>query len=259
MGVIIWNGRSSKDIGVVVEHLPSYEIPERDYEITHVPGRNGDVVIDKGSYKNVSRTYSIAALNEHRSFPELTNPISEWLNSAPGYARLEDSYEPEYFRMAMYRSAMTFSNVVGHATKGKITFDCKPQRFLKIGEVGIEIPPSIFDGSNSFQIQNPTGFVALPKITINGNAGVHVRVIPEDTNLPWYEFWIDRPGGNIVIDSDLQDAYSGYTNKNSAVTFADDDAAFPRLHPGVTWFSVTKYGTTGELNSIEVIPRWWTI
>ena len=64
MGVIYYNGKSSEEFGIVVETTPNYEIPERDYEILSIPGRNGDVVIDKGNYKNVERSYNIAIVAE---------------------------------------------------------------------------------------------------------------------------------------------------------------------------------------------------
>ena len=69
---------------------PGYETPEKDYEVTHIPGRNGDIYVDKGSYKNVSRSYDIAIGAENKDFTIMANFISEWLNSASGYAKLED-------------------------------------------------------------------------------------------------------------------------------------------------------------------------
>lgn len=46
MGVITFNGIASDKLGIQVEHPPGYETPKKDYEIVHVPGRNGDVYID---------------------------------------------------------------------------------------------------------------------------------------------------------------------------------------------------------------------
>ena len=36
MGVIIYNGVSSEEFAIQVEHPPGYETPEKDYEITHI-------------------------------------------------------------------------------------------------------------------------------------------------------------------------------------------------------------------------------
>ena len=57
MGIIIFNGRSSKDLGIEVWSPPNYQVPQRDYDTVHIPGRDGDLLIDKESYKNVSRSY----------------------------------------------------------------------------------------------------------------------------------------------------------------------------------------------------------
>ena len=55
MGIVIFNGISSKDLHIQVQTEPDYDFPEKDYNVTHVPGRNGDIVIDQGSWQNVSR------------------------------------------------------------------------------------------------------------------------------------------------------------------------------------------------------------
>ncbi len=37
----------------------------RDVSVTHIPGRNGDLIVDNGCYKNVTRTYALAKYFEH--------------------------------------------------------------------------------------------------------------------------------------------------------------------------------------------------
>lgn len=134
MGEIIFNGISSKEYDIQVEHPPGYQTPERDCDIIHVPGRNGDIVINKGSYKNVERSYEIAVGSLEKYFVDLVNPVSEWLHSGIGYCRLEDSYEPEYYRSAMFNEAIDIENIQFHGGRTTITFDCKPQRFFKSGD-----------------------------------------------------------------------------------------------------------------------------
>lgn len=137
MGEIVFNGISSKEYDIQVEHPPGYQIPERDCDVIHVPGRNGDIVIDKGSYKNVERSYQIAVGSLDKDFIDLVNPISEWLHSGVGYCRLEDSYEPEYYRLAMFNENVEIDNIEFHGGRTTITFDCKPQRFFKSGDESI--------------------------------------------------------------------------------------------------------------------------
>lgn len=237
MGVIIFNGISSMDYHIQVEHPPSYEIPSKDYDITHVPGRNGDIFIDKGSYQNVGRSYEIAVGSLEMDFTKLANGISEWLHSASGYGRLEDSYEPDYYRLAVYEESVTIENILQHAGRVTVSFNCKPQRFLKSGEQS-----AVFTGVG--QLFNPTGFQSLPIINVYGNGGGILGV-------GGYKVIISAIGSSITIDSEMQDVYSGTMNRNSSVTLSK---GFPKLVPGNNEISFS-----GGITSVEVIPKWWTL
>lgn len=238
MGAVIFNGISSLDYGIQVEQPPDYIFPERDYEIQHIPGRNGDLVLDKGSYKNVERVYKISIGSLKVEHAVLANRISEWLHSASGYARLEDSYEPEYFRLAMYKENGTIENIHRHGGKITVTFDCKPQRFLKSGE-----EPLLFQSSGLY-LQNPTSFRSLPKITVNGSGGGTLRIGE-------YTVILSEIGGSVTIDCDIQDAYHGPENRNSTISLPN---GFPKLWPGEVELSFS-----GGITFVEVIPRWWTL
>lgn len=237
MGIVIFNSVSSEDYGIQVEHPPEYQTPARDYEVIHIPGRNGDMVIDNGSYQNVNRSYQIAIGDLKKDFTSMANMISEWLNSASGYSRLEDSYEPEYYRMAMFHDEVAIENILQHAGRTTVHFNCKPQRFLKSGESSRRI-------SNPSTLFNPTGFRSLPCITVFGSGnGV--------LGIGSYTINISNISGAIVLDSDIQDAYHGTVNRNSDIVLSN---GFPELLPGensITW--------SGGISYLEVIPRWWTL
>lgn len=238
MGVIIFNGQSSKDFHIQVEHPPGYEFPERDYESVHVPGRNGDVIIEYESYKNVDVIYEISVGDQNKSFYKMAHDISVWLHSASNYARLEDSYEPDYYRMALYTEAASIENILNHGGKVEITFNCKPQKFLKTG-----------DRTKAFKksgiIKNPTTFESYPIITVKGAGDGSITIGS-------YVVDIKNINSSIVIDCDYQDAYSGSVNKNQDVTLRN--GAFPRLVPGNNTISFS-----GGVTSLEVIPKWWTL
>lgn len=237
MGIVIFNHVSSKDYGIQVEHPPEYQTPARDYELIHIPGRNGDLVIDNGSYQNVNRSYQIAIGDERRDFTDMANIIAEWLHSASGYARLEDSYEPEYYRMAMFQSELSIENIMQHAGRVTVEFNCKPQRFLKSGEEILQLPLDAV-------LRNPTGFHSLPSITVYGSGQGELAVNGQSIA-------ITNINGFIVLDSDIQDAYKGSVNRNSDIILYN---GFPRFIPGennITW--------RGGIKNVEVIPRWWTL
>lgn len=237
MGVVIFNGVSSQDYGIQVEHPPGYQTPARDYEAVHIPGRNGDLIIDTGSYQNVNRSYELAIGDLRKDFTVMANMLSEWVNSASGYARLEDSYEPEYYRLAVFQNELEIENILQHAGRVTVDFNCKPQRFLKSGEEPVEF-------SSYAVLWNPTGFSALPRITVYGSGTGKLYVGN-------YEVEITDIEDFIVLDSDVQDAYKGNVNCNGKIKLKN---GFPRLVPGdnlISW--------TGGRMSLEVMPRWWTL
>ena len=61
MGKIIFDGKSSDNYGIVVEVLPDYSSAEKNVEFVDVPGRNGQIAIDNGTYKTVERKYNFVA------------------------------------------------------------------------------------------------------------------------------------------------------------------------------------------------------
>ena len=234
MGVIIFNNKSSADCRIQVAHPPGYAYPERDYTITHIPGRNGDIIQDNGCYKNVERTYEVSFDVPNEDFATYANAVSAWLHSTTGYARLEDSYEPNYYRMATYQESNIFENLYNQAGTATIVFECKPQRFLKTGDNIITI-------QNSLTIMNPTGFEAYPLFKVTGTSGV----LTVNGNSITFSSIDDF----VMLDCELQDAYKENINKNSTIS-----GIFPVLKTGsntISW--------TGDISSVTMKPRWWTI
>ena len=218
-----------------------YAPPERDYGGVHIPGRNGDLVIDNGSYKNVTRKYSISVGEIDGNFTTLAAGVSEWLHSASGYARLEDSYESDYFRLAYYVADAEMENLFHQAGKMSIEFNCKPARFLKAGERAV---PFTTAGS----ISNPTFQKSFPKLTVVVSGSGTLTIGDQTITISGL-----TNSTRMVIDSELQDVYEegSLTNLNSKVSFSD---GFPLLSPGVNTITFT-----GSITSVEVIPRWWIL
>lgn len=252
MGTMIFNGISTVDMGVVIQSPPVYEFPAPDYEVTHVEGKSGDIIIDKGSYQNVKRTYYLASVfRQNTSFISNAASIVAWLRSAKGYARLEDSYEPEHYRLAMFRNPGEMVNYQDRATVLQVSFDCKPQRYLKTGDD----PISITSKDVYIKVVNPTMFLALPEITIEGVNLLISFYSGEDYNNPGEQSSAQISfSGEGIIDSELQDCYKegSYLNTNSQVVLV---GGFPKLYPGTNWIKVS--GTT--LTKVSIKPRWWTL
>ena len=236
MGIVMFNGTSSQDLHALVQTAPEYEFPEKDYSVTHVEGRNGDIVIDTGSWQNVPRTYNLAIDTRKISYAEVASKLVQWLHSASGYARLEDSYEPDFYRMAIYKDSGSISNIYSKAGQIEISFDCKPQRYLKNGEVS-----DLFTSNTEYR--NPTDFPSKPKIVIHGSGSGTVKIGA-------YEITIFNILDGMTVDCEIQDTYKNDINCNSRVSIAE----YPKIIAGNNLISMS-----GGVTSIEITPRWWML
>lgn len=256
MGIIVFNNKSSKDIGLEVETFPEYIAPERIYDVVHVPGRNGDVVIDTGTYGNVPRTYEVSmATRDQVTYSQKMSQVAEWLHSASGYARLEDSYDEDFYRYAYYNEQLSMENLFNEAGKATLNFICKPQRYYKSGEVPIlltatgiiqnrTINPAfpLLNITTNNTIQDPTDITEKVGSVTIGNNTFYIKHDQSYTN----------PLMTFTMDCELQGAYRGVFNMNNLIILNGEE--FPRIDPGSCTIDFD-----GGVQSVEVIPRWWTV
>lgn len=283
MGYVIFNGISSEDLDAVIQYKPQHEFPEKEYDVIHVPGRSGDIIIDKHSYKNVKRTYNLACpFSSVNKFHELSSKIIKWLESANGYAILEDSYEPDVYRKAIFRSEGSLPNLFDTLTAINIEFECKPQRYLKSGLtkydnvtsnfIKINYPietiiykslPVIRFKLNSYFKNNKSSI----KIKITGNKKWYITLSKDkDNQVKLPEKFFDN-NYYIVIDCNEQQCYlDNGTSKENANLYinckADDVNEFPYI---INSNSVTieVYNNNNVIDpsiiSIDYQPNWWKL
>ena len=225
---------SSLDYGVIISDAAVFNAPARAYESVSVPGRNGAVLFDEGYYENVTVTYEAALLNKNANL----DGFRAWLLSFTKYVRLEDTYHSEEYRLAMPSGGFSVSTEQAlKIGRFKVQFDCKPQRFLKSGEIGTRYTEDV-------TLFNPTRYAAKPLIRVYGYGILGVG--SETVTISSHAFdYID-------LDCDLCDAYCGSGNANSHVTLSGDD--YPSLGVGKTGITLGS-----GITAIEVFPRWWTL
>lgn len=161
---LTFNGFNSKDFGVYITGEAVYNAPERDVELIEIAGRNGSFVRDNGRFNNIIVEYTAGMFGDAQTdFAEGISDFRNALCASVGYCRLEDEYNPDEYREAVYKSGLDVSpELMGRAGEFKITFECKPQRFLKSGEIAQTI-----DASGD-TLENPTRFASRPLLEVTG-------------------------------------------------------------------------------------------
>lgn len=162
-----FDGESSGDYGVYITGSAVYNAPERDVEMIKIPGRSGAFVQDNERFENIEVTYPAGIYAESQEdFAQAISDLRNMLASRKEYCRLTDEYNPEEYRMAVYKSGLDVDPVAfQRAGEFTITFDCKPQRWLTAGET----PVAITSGD---ELTNPTLFEAGPLLAIKGYGAI---------------------------------------------------------------------------------------
>lgn len=231
---LVFDGKCSGDFGVWISGGGTFNAPARDVSMVSVPGKNGNLTFDNGRYQNISVTYPAFI---SRKFQPRIDEFREWICSKIGYFRLEDTYHPEEFRMGIYKSGLTVSPTARNlAGSFNLTFDCKPQRFLKSGEIEI-------NAVTGMVIYNPTLFRALPLIKCTGTSGT--------LTIGGVSVSVSGVTSGVTLDCELMEAYEGTTNRNNKVTLTN--GAFPYLDPGTNALTFTGF------SAVKIIPRWWRL
>lgn len=203
---------------------------QRDVETITVPGKDGELLIDNGRYGNVAVEYRVQVTG----VDNIRN-LRAALLSQTGYNRLEDEYEPNAYRVAYISEPPEIVQEVADAAAISLKFSCKPQRYLKVGELGME-----FTGNST--IYNPTSYTALPLVRVYGagSVGIGANTIR-----------IADPGEYTDIDCEIQDAFEGSTNRNSSIRLASGE--FFKLRPGANGISLSA-----GITKVIVTPRWYS-
>ena len=234
MNFFVYDGKNSQDLGLLISGEKTYNSPSRDVTTVSIPGRSGDLIIDNRRYNNVEISYTVSF---RKDVPEKTRALKAWLLSNAGYRRLEDTYQPEYFRLAAISNATAFEISINRYGTAELIFNCNPFLFSKGGEQNVSIPAS------GGRIYNPEYFESQPIITVYGNGNGVLSVNNINYNLSDID-------GYVTINSDVGLVYKGTENKNSTVNFIE----FPTLQVGeniIDW--------TGGITKVEIIPRWCTL
>lgn len=153
---------SSRTYGVYITGEAVYNAPERDVEMITIPGRSGTFALDNGRFENIEVSYPAGIYAETEAdFRQAISDFRNFLCSRKGYVRLSDEYNPGEYRMAVYKSGLDVDPAMLRAGEFKLTFDCKPQRWLTSGETAVTV-------TSGDTLTNPTLFESSPLLEVEG-------------------------------------------------------------------------------------------
>jgi phage-related protein len=205
-------------------------------EAQTIPGRNGDLIWETGSYENRSGSASCFCLQ--KDVEKAISSAGRFLMGKKGYRRLETSDDPNHYWMARVENSPQIAMRLRTLAPFEIGFDCKPQRFVKEGE-----NPIVFTQSGI--LFNMYGQEALPFITVYGHGAG--QLVIGDCLID-----IKSLDGVLYLDSDTQNAYNNRGNQNNNI----NAPVFPFLPTfdggiGILW--------DGGIERVEIVPRWWEL
>jgi len=141
MNILKINGQALE--GIYVDAAISFNKPAKRVSTYSVPGRNGDLVIDEGTFDNVLITYPVF---EKSTFPTEFDEIVNYLASLEGYQKIECSNDPQHYRLGRFVVPQNpTAKRLNRDGYWQLSFDCKPQRWLLSGEEDTEIDANPID------------------------------------------------------------------------------------------------------------------
>ena len=231
----IFRGIDSRDIGVVVEDMFDVHRPKRNVQTIQVPGRDGRLTQDDGTYD----TYTISG--KINCFGAPLSDVYAWL-SGSGDLILGDEPTRSIRASATAQVKNTRFRCDGCYDSLQVSFDCQPFRYhVEQTEGANDIPLT----SSPATVSNPGTHKSAPRLTIEGTGDAVLTIgtqILEVTDL----------AGGVIVDAELCECFdlTETALRNERVTLMDDK--FPVLHPGANIISWTGDGVT----KITITPRW---
>ena len=168
---LTFDGTSSRTFGVYITGAAVYNAPERAVEMISIPGRNGAFALDSGRFENLEVKYPAGVFADNEAdFAQAVSDFRNFLCSKKGYVRLTDEYNPNEYRMAVYKSGLEVTPAQLRAGEFNLVFECKPQRWLtsgeEISEIGVWGDTETGTGS-IVEIDNPDDMLAVKDLTVN--------------------------------------------------------------------------------------------
>ncbi len=211
------DGVSNIDLGMTVTSRPSIPVPEPNTKEITIPGRNGALHVNDGTYKDIVVPVELGFKVKEKDWMMQRRNALDWLDG-PGTLRFSDY--PGYFLKCKKVVAPDLTRTMKRIGKFKAEFTCYPHFFSDIGQQYISDPTELYnDGLESTPLFHIVG---------EGNCTITVNGYAFKANV----------GQELYIDTDLEISYrADKTFANTTVTGKYDHIRFT---PGKNTISITS-------------------
>lgn len=251
-----YNGTELKSLGFAIKTKPIYRIAQRNIAFQTIYGRQGDVIVDDGTYKNVIQPYEINSIPvyTHEDNSDLVQRLAEWLSVHDGqYKILRDTYNPGYFCEAV---CTNINDVVRNVARGFDTiveFNRRPFWLSDEGQRPIKLPFKPTTTTQTAEIYNPEKYESEPIIRIHASGAQNSTIQINDQVINIKKMYdngieINTPKMQTLI---INNNGVGEGNGNDLV----DNDYMPKLKPGKNIIKFTADNLL-SFSGITIIPNW---
>lgn len=265
---LVFGGQDFSEYGVVIDSAETWPKPVRDRKTVHVPGRNGDLILDNYCYQNVEITYHCLIKD---GWKEKFIDFCIMLYQMRGYHELFDDNHPGVYRMAEFAGPISpelwFTTETGVFD---LAFNCKPQQYISPSQ------SYVLDFSTQdaiARVDNTYGMAAYPLFRVIGASNGALITIGETGPYPWYIQIASNNFYGIEIDCEaetctaIDEGGTAIANANSYVTITPPDAFpidqrdFPYIGPAIGYQILAAHSHEGVTYSgtLVVEPRFTRI
>ena len=165
-----YKGKSSEEMHlVIVDEVPMLGAT-RDAELIEVPGRSGDLVLDKGRFRSVVHSLDCRVIAQNAStMRETVRAIHNWLLSDAQFHEFEWKNDPDYLYFAKVEGSVETNRVIETFGNSRIDFRFQPIKLLKSGLVEREV-------TSGSQLTNPFDLAANPTVRIVGSGDMTLQI-----------------------------------------------------------------------------------
>ena len=248
---LIVNGYDLADYGVFISRKQKHNAPKRRFTTITVPGRSGDLVQDDNSWENIKVTYDCYIQTRAK---DILPYIKELIMRVPGYLRIEDTINPYEYRLGIYSEGLDDidTSIFIKQAKFTLTFNCKPQRFLKSGEDiyllrNVENSESAETEVKLNRLHSPSLYPCNPLFIVKTDSNkAYIR-----TGGKRIDFTADNQ--TLYIDTETLDCIDEIgNNANDKVVFSFDE-------PLNLTFKGNDIYCSSNVTQFRVKPRWFML